>query len=109
MHYAIKALRRIDTAGKSAMPALIAVLRHRDGKQKIEDKAALDIDDGDPAETAAFLLGSYGPEAKAAIPALVESLKTREKDDANWTVRRAAALALGQTGPVAKAGHPRAA
>ena len=33
-------------------------------------------------------------------------MKTREKDNANWTVRRAAALALGQTGPVAKAAIP---
>ncbi len=103
---AIKTLRRIDADGQFAIPTLIAALRHRDKEPENQEQAALDLDDVDPAETAALLLGSYGPEAKAAIPALVESLMTREKDNANWTVRRAAALALGQIGPVARAAIP---
>ena len=103
---AIKVLHRLDTTGTFAIPALMAVLEHQGGKRKNEEQGGLDRDDGDPVETAALLLGSYGAKAKAAIPALIGALTTQEQDDANRTVRRSAALALGQIGPDAKAAIP---
>jgi HEAT repeat protein len=37
---------------------------------------------------------------------LIDALRTHDKDDENWTVRREAALALGRIGPDAKAAIP---
>ena len=50
---------------------------------------------------AAHALGQIGPEAKAAVPALMELLK-----DTDSELRWLAALALGQIGPEAKAAVP---
>ena len=84
---AAKALRRI---GPAAIPALIPVLKHR---PKAEDEG---IPDDSAAVAAAQVLGSFGGEAKAAVPALIEAIWSREKDDANGFVRQAAILALGR-------------
>ena len=46
---AIKALRRIDPAGKFAIPDLIEVLKHQDGKPEVERPAAINHGDGDSA------------------------------------------------------------
>ncbi len=96
---AAKALRRIDLEGKSAVPALMRALRYR---HEIVGQEP----DYSTAESAAQLLGSYGPAARAAVGTLVEVVRTRDKDDANWFVREAATLALGQIRPDAKAAIP---
>jgi HEAT repeat protein len=50
---------------------------------------------------AALLLARLGPEAKAAVPALVRALKDRDP-----FIREAAASALGRVGPAAKDAAP---
>ncbi len=64
--------------------------------------------EGNPMDTspsvrwsAAVALGKIGPDAKAAVPALIEALK-----DENSEMRRRVAVALGNIGPDAKAAVP---
>jgi HEAT repeat protein len=102
---AANALRRIGPHARPAIPALIGALKYRriirlgfDGEEKERDSTA--------AAAAARVLGSFGADAKAAVPALIEAAKAREKDDANWSVRKAAILALGQIGPDARPAIP---
>ncbi|HEV3164424.1 MAG TPA: HEAT repeat domain-containing protein, partial [Isosphaeraceae bacterium] len=96
---AANALRRIGPQARSAIPALIAALKYRrdDGLEQLDSTGAA---------AAAQVLGSFGPEAKVAVPALMEAVQTREKDNANWSVRKAALLALGRIGPDAKPAIP---
>jgi HEAT repeat protein len=61
--------------------------------------AALSGSAGELRDSAATALGQIGPEAKGAVPALREALKST-KDGA---VRRSAIVALGAIGPGAKA------
>src|SRR5205823_4583221 len=57
---------------------------------------------GSPARLqAARLLAKLGPEAKAAVPALVRALKDKDS-----FIREAAASALGRIGPAAKSAAP---
>ncbi len=63
---------------------------------------ALKDPDSDVGYGAAQALGRIGPEAKAAVPALIKALV----DDPRNTVRSHAAQALGQIGPEAKAAVP---
>ena len=58
------------------------------------------------AAAVAEVLGSFGPNAKVAVPYLIEAVKTQEKDDENWPVRLADILALGRIGPDSKAAIP---
>ena len=60
--------------------------------------AALDSDSAAGRKRAAQILGAFGPAAKAAVPALVQSLRDREN-----AVRAAAAAALKQIDPKAAA------
>ncbi len=64
-------------------------------------RCALKDEEGSVRKVAAEALGGIGPEAKAAVPALIEALKDPEGD-----VRREAAQTLGQIGPEAKAAVP---
>ena len=50
--------------------------------------------DAKARRNAAFALGKYGPQATAAVPALIKTLK-----DSDAAVREAAASALGEIGP----------
>ena len=50
--------------------------------------------------------GTFGPDARAAVPALIEAVGTHEKDDQNWYVRLAAIEALGRIGPDARPAIP---
>jgi HEAT repeat protein len=100
---AARALRRIGPPVKSTIPILTRVL-----KQCL----IVEMDVGGPwhdycaAEAVAQVLGSFGPEAQAAIPALIEAVRSREKDDMNLRVRRAAMLALGEIGAEARVAVP---
>jgi HEAT repeats len=60
-------------------------------------------------KAAAEALGSFGPEARAAIPALIDVVRTPDEADADRSytfLRQAAILALGQMGPAAKSAIP---
>ena len=75
-------------------------------KAPYEGKSVAELErmlrDSDPAvqTQGAFGLGRLGPQARSAVPALIEALKK----DAN--VRQNAARALGQIGPEAKEAVP---
>lgn len=71
---------------RSAAPALIEALGHRDPLVR---------------QNAALALGAIGPDASESVPALIKAL-----GDSEWTVRRQAATALGQIGPAAKSAAP---
>jgi HEAT repeat protein len=90
-----KALRRIGQRAKSAIP----ILAHAVCRDDI-------VEFTDAAAAAAETLGSFGPAAKAAVVALIESVRTEEKNDVNCLVRKSAILALGRIGPDAKAAIP---
>jgi HEAT repeat protein len=87
---AAKALQRIGMPALSALPKLVLALKS----------------DYSAAEAAATVLGSFGSQAKPAIPYLIEAVKTKEKDNENWLVRQAAILALGRIGADAKVAIP---
>lgn len=103
---AVDALRRIDPDGTSAVPALIPVLKHRRHSFDEFPLNAAGGDDFSVAAAAARALGDFGAGAKAAVPALTDAAQSREKDDANWDVRKAAILALGRIGPAARSAVP---
>ena len=68
-----------------AVPLLTDLLKDRDSTVR---------------SSAAYALGEFGPEARAAIPALMELLKDKDAS------RAAAASALGDIGPEASAATP---
>ncbi len=78
----LQALGKLGPAAKSAVPALMKLLR-----------TEVPHDFLGVRREAASSLGKIGPEAGAAIPALIEALK-----DKDWTVRSQAAEALGEIG-----------
>ena len=65
-----------------------------------------DQSDSTGAEASAEVLGSFGAEARTAVPALIEAVQTREKDDENWYVRLKSIEALSRIGPDAKPAIP---
>jgi HEAT repeat protein len=108
-------------------------------KAPYEGKSVAELErmlhDPSPAVQAqgAFGLGRLGPEARSAVPALIDALKkdaivrqnaalalgqigpdakeavpalTEALTDSEWTVRRQAALALGHVGPEARRATP---
>src|SRR5262245_40640575 len=72
-----------------------------DGKTVSEWVALLKDKDDKVRLKAAFWLRQAGPEAKAAVPGLLDSLK-----DKNVSVRQESAFALGRIGPPAKPAIP---
>ncbi len=66
---AAKALRRIGPEATSAIPALIGALKYRRVVRPNIDGSPDDYADYSAAAAAAEVLGSFGSEAKAAIPA----------------------------------------
>ncbi len=103
---AVDALRRIGPAAKPAIPILIGALKYRRGVPEDKPDDELGCPDYSLAAAAAQALGSFRAEAKAAVPALIEAVRKREKEDASWSVRQQAILALGQIGPDASAAVP---
>jgi HEAT repeat protein len=108
---AARALRRMGPAARSAIPALIGALKFRDrvrphagGFNDVNE--AGDESDCTGAAASAEVLGLFGAEAKGAVPALIEAVQRRERDDNNWLVRLKAIEALGRIGPDAKPAIP---
>ena len=64
-------------------------------------RCVLKDEEGSVRKVAAEALGGIGPEAKTAVPALIEALKNEHE-----YVRATVALALGGIGPEAKAAAP---
>jgi HEAT repeat protein len=90
-----RALRRIGPDAKPAIPALIRTVRARrmhenniGGNDRWADCIA--------ATAAAETLGSFGSEARGAIPALMDALRSYEVNCDTRPLQRAAALALGR-------------
>ena len=77
---AAEALRKI---GPVAVPALIEALKNKDSEVGVRGGAA-------------YVLGQISPEARAAVPALIQTL-----EDTDEYVRGTAADALAKIGPVA--------
>ncbi len=90
---AVVALRRIGPSAKAAIPILIRLLSTHRADGSVEDATA---------ET----LGWFGADARAAVPALIETIRNGSQDEANWTICRPAILTLGQIGPEARAAVP---
>ncbi len=100
-----RALRRIGPDAKPAIPALIRTVRARrmhenniGGNDRWADCIA--------ATAAAETLGSFGAEARGAIPALTDALRSYEVECDTRPLQRAAALALGQIQPEARVAVP---
>jgi len=89
--YAVALIRRMGPEARSAVPALIEVLR-QEAQTDEEQQFRREVQ---------FALAAVGPAARAAVPALVESLKS--SDDG---VRASALYALGKIGPGARAAVP---
>ncbi|NQT90763.1 MAG: HEAT repeat domain-containing protein, partial [Candidatus Omnitrophica bacterium] len=118
--YAAEALGEIGPAAKSAIPALTEALKDEgmyvrfsaaEALSKIKSTIsplieALKDKDWIVRVLVAQTLGEMGPEAKDAIPALTEVLKTEALKDEDWPVRYRAACALGEIGPAAKSAIP---
>jgi HEAT repeat protein len=102
---AAKALERIGPHAKPAIPVLISALKRR---APVRNDDGQDIIEGNDyfVAAAALALGSFGPDAKAAVAPLIEVVRTELKDNANWQVRQSAIVALGRIGPEAKSAIP---
>lgn len=117
--YAAKVLARVGPAAKSAIPALEKTLKDLEGSNRIaaaialwrivHSQAALNVlaaeaqDFTDSGSTFAVIaLGDIGPEAKPAVPALIEALKTE-----SIFGKAIVAQALTRIGAAAKAAIPR--
>jgi HEAT repeat protein len=93
---AAKALKRIGQPAKAAIPDLTRALRYRHVFKDPIDRS--ESRDCSGAAASAEVLGSFGPDARSAIPALLEAAQTREKNTAASDLRRAAIRALGEIG-----------
>ncbi len=109
---AIHGLGRIAPDAVELMPALIDALKcrkievQRPGLEGGFDAEKAVECDWSGVEAAAEVLGSLGPRARAAVPALIDLLRDRKKEDMLYTTTGAVALALGQIGPDARAAIP---
>jgi HEAT repeat protein len=101
---AIRAVGRIDPRSPEVISALIQVIEGATavGKTPLPEPDFAHFDK-DPTEAAAKVLGSIGPAAKAAVPALIDRLRTNIDRD---TCIEAVLEALGKIGPEAKAALP---
>lgn len=116
--YAIWALGRIGPEAKAAVPALLKAYLHDkntavssdagDALLRIGDCIVPDLvrvldedDEWVEGYYAAVLLGSLGPKAKDAVPALIRCLKAKKVD-----LREAAIRSLGEIGAGAKEAVP---
>ena len=103
---AARALEKIGPEAKAAVPALIKTLRKIHFNTWYLDNNRVRIpmegrDDEAIRINAAIALGKIGPEAKAAVPALIEALKNEGKKFIYVSIR-----ALGEIGPEAKEAIP---
>lgn len=80
---AVKALAKFGPEAHAALPALLDLLKDKDGTVRWQ---------------AVYALGKIGPEAKEAVPALLTALRT----DEDPLVREHSAESLGQIGAEAK-------
>lgn len=117
--WAISAVAYIWPDGKSVTPVLVELLHDPDPGLRVDAAAALTRLDpastgtaisvladalgekGDVAGSAAHALGVVGPQAKAAVPALVKALRHDDRD-----TRLLAAFSLGRIGSGAKDAIP---
>jgi HEAT repeat protein len=101
---AVPALREALRNGKPATRKSILLVLEQIGPGATvvpAVSAALTDKDEEVRNTAAVVLGRFGPDAKEAVPALRAALK-----DASGPVRREAAEALGRVGPEARGALP---
>jgi HEAT repeat protein len=116
---AAQALGMIGPPAKEAVRPLLALLEVKDERLRVTAAEALWRIDRHPAAIAALarmvekdlggwraarVLRSIGPDAAAAVPALTEAIHA--KVDLTGSLRRNAALALGQIGPAARKATP---
>jgi HEAT repeat protein len=94
--HALEALGYCGSHAKEAVPMLLKMLKAKDlkGTQEAKDNLRASI---------VHVLGSIGPDAKAAVPALVAILRDRSPQNG---LRPVAASALGEIGPAAKVAVP---
>ncbi len=101
---AIRAVGRIDPESPEVIAALIQVIEGATALGKTPPpESDFSTFDNDPTEAAARVLGSIGPKAKAAVPALIARLRAPTDHDSGfdeiiWT--------LGKIGPEASAAVP---
>ncbi len=97
------AITSLGKMGEPAVSALTDALKNKEGtkKPKKGDKKAPKATDRTAflRAKAAQALGTIGPDAKAAVPALIEALK-------DTSIRNDAVVALGNIGPDAKDAVP---
>jgi HEAT repeat protein len=97
--------RDLDISIKSNIAIFLGTVGGNDGDQDDAVRALktlLDDSESYVRYQAAIALGRYGPDAKAAIPSLLNKLS----DYKNWEVRRACAQALGTVALPRKGGTP---
>jgi HEAT repeat protein len=96
-------MKRLGTLLLVCTPAVFAGCNSRKVDYSVSSLRKTLREDTDPNMRyyAAQSLGSFGPEAKAAVPDLIEALK-----DENRTVRMGAGYALAEIGPAAAAAVP---
>jgi HEAT repeat protein len=97
---AARALRRVGPPGTVAIPALIRAVKDRRRLAGEADTYS------QAAAAAAESLGSFGTEARGAIPVLIEALRSHDEHFDDRLLRPAAALALGRIRPEARTAIP---
>jgi HEAT repeat protein len=99
---AAASLGAMGAKAREAVPALIAMLQEEEAPDQAEKLPPLEMFPGQRGmgmESAARALGEIGPDAAAAVPALLQALKSN-------ATRSAAARSLGKIGPAAKSAVP---
>jgi len=114
---ALGALEQLKPDRKITIPLFVKLLSDADpavavtAMQTLADEGAGVVDfltealqDEDARYWAALVLADIGPEARAAVPALLDALKKKDLDP---EVRRELVIALGEIGPDAKSALPQ--